>query len=195
MEKFTPLLSLTDPWEHNKRKRTHTTPEPSSTGRLFNRQKQGWRVFMDGLWHVALTSAFCAALAGIYVSYSRQWMLSKDDVRTYNAINIGLSLLLGAQIASAFKRFGQNIRWQLLSTRYFDLKQFDMVLGCESMITSTRLLWSGRNKGQKLPSQVQWYCAISLTLNLTMQVIVAMLGLVVAPEVSTNSADLSQIGM
>jgi hypothetical protein len=64
-------------------------------------------------------------------------------------------------------------------------------MGCESMITSTQLLWSGRNKGQKLPSQVQWYCAISLILNLGLQIIVAMLGLVVATAVSKTNYDTS----
>lgn len=195
MEKLTPLISRTEPWEHNKRKRTDTTPDPSSTSRVFDRRKQSWRVFTSGLWQASLTAAFCAALFGVYVSYSRKGSLSGADGKSYNAINIGLSLLLGAQIASSFKGFAQNIRWQLLSSQYFDLNQFDMVLGCESMLTSTRLLWSGRAKGHNLPSQVQWYCAVSLILNLTMQVIVAILGLVVAPEVSTSQFDVSQLGM
>lgn len=194
MEKLTPLISHTDPWEHAKRKRTDTTPDPSSTSRVFDRRKQCWRVFISGLWQVTLTTAFCAALTGVYFYYSRQPMLSDSQIRNYNAINIGLSLFLGAQLASAFKGFAQNIRWQLLSSRYFDLKQFDMVLDCESMITSTQLLWSGRVKGRKLPSQVQWYCAITLLLNLGLQVAVAALGLIVAPEVDKLGFDNTKQG-
>lgn len=68
-------------------------------------------------------------------------------------------------------------------------------MGCESMITSTQLLWSGRTKGQKLPSQVQWYCAISLMLNLGMQIVVAMLGLFAATEVAKAYFDTSHPGM
>lgn len=199
MEKLTPLISnvsIAEPWEHKPRKRTDTTPFPSNTCRVFNRRKQCWRVFISGLWQVAITSAFCAALAGVYVAYSRQQALQSSQVKMFNALNIGISLLLGAQLSSAFKGFGQNIRWQLLSSRYFDLKQFDMVMGCESMITSTQLLWAGRKKGQIFPTQVQWYCAISLALNLAMQVVVAMLGLIVAPELSgSSSIDNSQKGM
>lgn len=195
MEKLTPLISRTEPWEHNKRKRTDTTPDPSSTSRVFDRRKQSWRVFTSGLWQATLTAAFCAVLFGVYVFYSRKPLLSDDEAKAYNAINIGLSLLLGAQIASSFKGFARNIRWQLLSSQYFDLNQFDMVLGCESMLTSTRLLWSGRAKGHKLPSQVQWYCAVSLILNLAMQVIVAILGLVVAPEISALWVGFSKLGM
>lgn len=195
MEKLTPLISINEPWEHRKRKRTDTTPFPSNTCRVFNRRKQCWRVFISGLWQVVITSAFCGALAGLYVYYSRQALLTPFDLRVYNAVNIGLTLFLGAQISSAFKGFGQNLRWQLLSSRYFDLKQFEMIMGCESMITSAKLLWSGRNKGHKLPSQVQWYCAISLMLNLGMQVVLAILGLIVAPGASNDSVDISQKGM
>jgi hypothetical protein len=188
-------MSISEPWEHHKRKRTDTTPFPSNTCRVFNRRKQCWRVFISGLWQVVITSAFCGALAGAYVYYARQESLTAAEAKIYNVVNIGLSLFLGAQIGSAFKGFAQNIRWQLLSSRYFDLKQFDMVMGCESMITSTQLLWSGRNRGQKVPSQVQWYCAISLILNLGMQIVVAMLGLVAALEVSVTQFDFSHPGM
>ncbi|KAK5051324.1 hypothetical protein LTR84_002976 [Exophiala bonariae] len=194
MEKLTPLISRTEPWEHTKRKRTHTTPDPSGTSRVFDRRKQCWRVFTSGLWQVTLTAAFCAALMGVYYYYSKQAKLSDGQLRNYNAINIGLSLFLGAQLASAFKGFAQNIRWQLLSSRFLELKQFDMVLGCESMITSAQLLWSGRVKGRKLPSQVQWFCAISLLLNLAMQVAVAALGLIVAPDVNKLGFDNRELG-
>jgi hypothetical protein len=103
---------------------------------------------------------------------------------TFNVLNIGLSMLLGMALASAFKGFAQSIRWQLLSTRSLPLEDFDRVMQCESLLATTQLLWKGRVKGRLMPSRIQWYCAVALSLNLGLQVVVASLGLYAAPKIS-----------
>jgi hypothetical protein len=72
---------------------------------------------------------------------------------------------LGMSLGAAFRAFAQSMRWQLLLTRYLGLEEFDQVLGCDSLTTSFKLLWTGRLKGRVVPSHIQSYSAVGLLLN------------------------------
>ena len=184
-------LSIPEPWEHRPSlSETNHTYQPS-TLRHFRRGPQCWRVFYSGLWQLFVTCSLCLALFGLFRSQSHQTVLFQRDLYVFNVFNIGLSMLLGMALISASKGFALSMRWQLLSTRYLALKDFDQVMQCESLMATTSLLWRGRLNGHILPAQIQWYCVISLFLNLGLQIVVASLGLYAAPAVSQSSVTLT----
>jgi hypothetical protein len=177
-------LSIPEPWEHKAADSENYDAHGQSTLRHFRRGRQRWRVFLSGLWQVLLTTILCLALFWLCYAYSKEPVLLKRDANIFNTFNIGLSMLLGMALSSAFKGFAQSLRWQLLSTRYFGLREFDQVMQCESLLSTMQLLWTGRVKGRFTPSRVQWYCVVSLALNLGLQVVVAAIGLYVPLEIS-----------
>ncbi|KIW69261.1 hypothetical protein PV04_05146 [Phialophora macrospora] len=182
---ITSRLSIPEPWEHKPADSETHEAHLTSTLRHFRRGPQCWRVFFSGLWQLFLTTILCLALFWLCYAYSRAPYLSQRDANIFNTFNIGLSMLLGMAQSSAFKGFARSLRWQLLSTRYFALREFDQVMQCESLLSTMQLLWTGRVKGRFSPSRVQWYCMISLILNLGLQVVVAAIGLV--PWSNTHS--------
>jgi hypothetical protein len=177
-------VSIPEPWEHKSAQIETTKVHRSSTLRHFARSPQQWRVFFSGLWQLFLTTMLCVALFVLFYVYSHKWALSRRDQDVFNAFNVGLSMLLGMALSSAFKGFARSLRWQLLSTRYLSLEDFDRVIGCESLVASTQLLWTGRVRGRFWPSRIQWYSTLSLSLNLGLQLAVASLGFWVPIEPS-----------
>ncbi|OQU95934.1 hypothetical protein CLAIMM_02088 isoform 2 [Cladophialophora immunda] len=185
-------LSVPDPWDHQLVETdTNGSYRPSTTCR-FRRGPQRWRVFFSGLWQLLVTTALCLSLFGLFYAESRKQVLWRKDKNVFNIFNIGLSMLLGMALSSAFKGFAQSLRWQLLSTRYLSLEDFDRVMQCESLIATTQLLWRGRVKGRLMPSRIQWYCAAALSLNLGLQVLVATLGLFAGFEPSEEWVKLTE---
>lgn len=187
---ITSRVSIPEPWDHQPAHSKLNKLHLSDTSRHFSRGRQQWRVFFSGLWQLFVTTILCVALFVLFYVYSHKWDLSRRDRDVLNAFNTGFSMLLGMALSSAFKAFARSLRWQLLSTRYLSLEDFDRVLGCESLLASTRLLWAGRVRGRLLPSRIQWYSALSLSLNLGLQLAVASLAFWAPIETSDSHASV-----
>jgi hypothetical protein len=184
-------VSISNPWEHEAPNLDKSQIDQLSTARRFRPGRQRWRVFISGLPGLLLTTLLCISLYVVYYVYNKKSFLRKRDQLSYNWLSMTLYLVISMSLSGAFKTFAKSYRWHLLSTRYIGLEEFDMVLGCESLITSTRLLWKGKTRGRLIPSRIQLYCGIFLLLNLGLQLAVSGLGLVVSPEPSSKGIDRS----
>ncbi|KIW19586.1 hypothetical protein PV08_00159 [Exophiala spinifera] len=186
-------LSVPEPWEHDTPDE-HNADTVGNTARKFQRGPQCWKVLLSGLPQLLLTVTLCISILLVYYVYLRKGAINQADQALWNYLTLALYLILPMSLSSAFKGYARSYRWQLLSTRYLGLEEFDLVLGCESLIASTQLLWKGRVKGRLMPSRIQWYCAVSLLLNLGLQVAVSVLGVIASLTPSREGIDYSQYG-
>jgi hypothetical protein len=120
-------------------------------------------------------------------------VLSKIDVRIFNAIMIGLSLCLGLNLLSSLKHYANTFRWSFLARRYISLESFDLILHASSLVKITKLMIismpgiRGRRYLRKLPwfrdarddgTKWMWLvCALWLSINIGSQILVALLSL------------------
>lgn len=112
--------------------------------------------------------------------------------RVFNALNIGLSLLLGMNIAASLKNYAQLIRWRFLAQEYRTLQDFELIMSCESLSKVFRLIWAGRTRGSRLPNKVQIFAFLYFLINLGLQVGVALLGLTTSLDISQEFTTLTQ---
>lgn len=67
-------------------------------------------------------------------------VLSKMEVRVFNALMIGLSLCLGLNLLASLQNYASILRWSLLSRRYVSLETFDLMLGLERLSNVVKLM-------------------------------------------------------
>jgi hypothetical protein len=120
-------------------------------------------------------------------------VLSKIDVRIFNAVMIGLSLCLGLNLLSSLKHYANTFRWSFLARRYVSLEIFDLILHSSSLVKITKLMIvsmpgiRGRRYLRKLPwfrdarddgTRWMWLvCVLWLNINIGSQILVALLSL------------------
>ncbi|KAH4201491.1 hypothetical protein HBH69_202490 [Parastagonospora nodorum] len=120
-------------------------------------------------------------------------VLSKIDVRIFNAIMIGLSLCLGLNLLSSLKHYANTFRWSFLARRYVSLETFDLILHASSLVKVTKLMIISMPgiRRQKHLHKLPWFkdarndgtkwmwlvCALWLSINIGSQVLVALLSL------------------
>jgi hypothetical protein len=75
-----------------------------------------------------------------YEGFSEPLIMSKIQVRYFNAIMLGMSLGLGLNLASSLKRYAVILRWYLLARRYVSLEVFDLILGLETLTKVAKLM-------------------------------------------------------
>jgi hypothetical protein len=69
-------------------------------------------------------------------------------------------------------------------TRYRTLQEFELVLQCESQLKIFRLLWTARTRGRLWINKTQWLCIAWISVNVLLQVLVALLGLTYSLDTS-----------
>lgn len=100
-------------------------------------------LFKTGLYRFSITFTFCALIAlslKAYEGWTDPFIISKNGVRIFNAIMLGLSLGLGLNLASSLKKYAVILRWSLLSKRYVSLETFDLILGLETLTKVGKLM-------------------------------------------------------
>lgn len=102
----------------------------------------------------------------------------------FNAIITGLSLVLGLNLASSMKTYANMLRWRLLASGYRTLDEFERILECESQLKTLTILWACRTRGRWFPNKIQFAAAVSILINLALQVFTALLGLTYSIDVS-----------
>ena len=90
----------------------------------------------------------------------------------------GLAIALGINLASSLRNYATLLRWRLLSWSWLTLREFDLVLGCGSLLKIIELMLVTTPR-RKFPfvSLIQFLCAVWLFVNVAVQILVAMLGL------------------
>jgi hypothetical protein len=147
-----------------------------------------------GLLKLAVTMFFCTAICVALKSYEG-WrspvLLYTIDVRTFNALALGLSLCLGINLLSLLKHYASTLRWFSSSRRYVSLEVFDLVLNFNSLGKAARLMIissPGFRKNKQL-RKFRWFkdvrddgtrwmwlaCLLWIAINLSAQILVALI--------------------
>lgn len=175
------------PWQHEKV--DSQAASRMNTVRYFDRNKQWWRLFTNGLiqWFMTLSivAMICVALWGFQkVAPMEQWLRY-----TFNAVITLLSLCLGLAIVTALRSYAKLLSWRFLASEYRDLQDFELVMNCESQSKVLKLLWAGRTPGKFWLNRTQILCIISLSLVIGLQIIIALMGLTYSIESSPQFID------
>lgn len=169
-------------------------------------------LFKTGAYRFLITFGFSVAIGfclKAYEGFTKPLIMSKVQVRYFNAIMLGLSLGLGLNLASSLKRYAVILRWYLLTRRYVSLEVFDLILGLETLTKVGKLMiisLPGINK-VKMLKKLPWFreartdgtrftwiaCLLWILINIAAQVLVAALSLF-WPVDPSNAAPLMTFG-
>lgn len=153
-------------------------------------------LFKTGAYRFVVTLGF-SIIIGLclkcFEGFSKPMILSKIQVRYFNAIMLGLSLGLGLNLASSLKRYAVILRWYLLTRRYVSLEVFDLILGLETLTKVAKLMVISLPKIRKVKMlrNLPWFrearddgtkwtwiaCMLWIVINVAAQVLVAALSL------------------
>ncbi len=104
-------------------------------------------------------------------------LMTVSQVKTFNALVILLSILLGSNLTSSLREYALMVRWRIMAARYRRLEEFDLLMHIESLRKVVRLIWTGRTPGSLRINTTQAACILWLCVNILLQVLVALLGL------------------
>lgn len=141
---------------------------------------------------VVFSALTCVCLRA-WEGFAGPIVLSKIDVRIFNALMLGLSLCLGLNLLSSLKHYANTFRWSFLAQRYMSLETFDLVLHAASLVKITKLMVVSMPgiRGRKILRKVPWFrdarddgtkwmwlvCMLWLNINIGSQILVALLSL------------------
>lgn len=138
---------------------------------------------------ILFSALMCIALKA-WEGFKEPFVLSKIEVRIFNALMIGLSLCLGLNLLASLQNYAGILRWSLLSRRYVSLEAFDLMLGLERLSNVFKLMVISLPlvRRQKYLRRIKWFkdarqdgtkwtwlvCLIWLGINVGSQVLVAV---------------------
>jgi hypothetical protein len=141
---------------------------------------------------VLFSALICICLKA-WEGFAKPIVLSKIDVRIFNAVMIGLSLCLGLNLLSSLKHYANTFRWSFLARRYVSLEIFDLILHASSLVKITKLMMVSMPgiRGRSYLRKLSWFrdarddgtrwmwlvCALWLNINIGSQILVALLSL------------------
>ena len=152
-------------------------PPASRTVRQFDARRQRRRLLIECLFHWFITLLLCGLLAACLAGFGRLLFVTLSQKHAFNALITLISIFLGNNLTSSLREFAQMLRWRLLAAKYRNLHEFELVLQCDSLRRVMELLWVARPRGRLLPNKTQLLCAAWLSINMLLQVLVALLGL------------------
>lgn len=156
----------------------HDEKNPLDTARPFIHSRQAWRLSRLAISEFILTLILCISLYLVLKYYEKRATLPLRARQEFNTFITILALLLGINLAASLRSYAKLLRWRLLSYTYRPLRTFDLVLGCDSLMNVTKLLFTARNEAYPyLPSWTQVTSAFWLLMNLAMTLAVGLLGL------------------
>jgi len=118
--------------------------------------------FLHTFWKVILGFIINGVLWGSYASAARYMTtlgpLDKKREYSWNVIGVGLPLLIGLHTSSVFKRMAALMRWRVLASDYFSVREADMILDLSSYITCTKLslIWFRNGRILKALLAASW---------------------------------------
>lgn len=182
----TSLLS----WKSKDRLSNYFTPEKHSflekPTQTDTARPYVWRMQATRLWRLAagewlVTALICGLYALVLVLYEKKNGIDTPARLRFNALVTILNFCLGINLAASMRSYAKLMRWLFLAMRYRPLETFDLVLGCENISNVIILLFKAtREKTDKLypfPSRTQIISATWLLGNITLTLLVGMLGL------------------
>lgn len=182
------IPKIAAPWEHDHtEKDAFSPPQPSPTTREFDHRKQRQRLFVNSSFRLLLTALLCAALAAVLYGFSTiNTGMTDPQKKGFNALITGLSIIVGLNLSASLKGYASMMRWRFLAAGYRRLQDFELVMQCESQQAVFRLLWAGRTRGRMLPNKTQILALVWLSINVSLQIVTALLGLTYSIDISEN---------
>jgi len=183
---------LAAPWEHELSEKQSSIQQPSDTVRYFDHRRQRVRLFVNSAFQCFVTLFIAAALVGTLYGFSTlTYGITDVQKRVFNALVVGLSLVLGLNIVSSLRGYAQMMRWRFLASSYRTVQDFELVMNCDSQSKAFRLVWGGRTRGRILPNKTQILALSWIIFNVALQVFIALLGLTYSIDVSEAYVSLS----
>jgi hypothetical protein len=160
---------------------------PSDTVRPYLHRQQRNRLQRKSWTEWLITLILCIGYFLILYLYQRDKAIGRRHRRILNSLVTGVVLLLGINLNNSLRSYAKMLRWRFLASGYWSLKEFDLLMGCDSIMNVLSLLRHGRHKDRKFPfnSKVQVYALIWLVVQLGIVLCVGVIGL-------TYNLDISQ---
>ena len=125
-----------------------------------------------------VTTVLCGLCGVVLYIYGNDEYLTGSEPRWFSTLITALPIGVGLSVSSSLRSYVQMLRWRILASRYWSLRQFDMILRLSEQTSVLQLLWHSRRKRYWiLPTWTQMLCAAWLALNLAGAVVIALLGL------------------
>ncbi|KAF1930954.1 uncharacterized protein M421DRAFT_99513 [Didymella exigua CBS 183.55] len=122
-------------------KRGHRSRHPH-TKRFDHNQARKYLFKVGGLkllTTILFSALICVTLKS-WEGFHETIVLSKMEIKIFNALMIGLSLCLGLNLLASLQNYAGILRWSLLSRRYVSLETFDLMLGLERLSNVFKLM-------------------------------------------------------
>ena len=132
---------------------------------------QTWALFKQQIRGMVLTVLFLGWIIGMLLIF-RYPNVTYQGRLAYNAISTGLALGLGLNFFEVFKDMAKVVRWRILSSRNFSVREVDLVMGSESLIKTFQLALESWRK-----PLIGFACLLWIVLNILAQTAVAILPL------------------
>ncbi|EFZ01879.2 hypothetical protein MAA_03108 [Metarhizium robertsii ARSEF 23] len=126
-----------------------------------------------------MTLVLCAAIYAVLWRYSTNMTMPKNRKKDFNALIVGLSILLSLNLASSLKHMVATLRWWVLSLNEWRPREVDLILQGENISRMVRLLHLSERY------TLRFYVIVWVLINVAAQIGLACLGL----TYNVNGAD------
>ena len=149
----------------------------------FDPREQTWRLFKEQGVRLLITTVLVALFIATLKIYERLGTIDKIVRRVFNSIITCLSLILGLNFfvsarftfsirpwsnmlvyQDAFKDMAKVLRWRLLASRPFSVREADLILGADSLRTLTTLMRESWRKPCTLFVCMAWVSSLYFAL-------------------------------
>lgn len=118
----------------------------SSLAGDFDPNKQSWQLFKDQGFRLFFTLLLIALYIMIFVLFEHYNNISHHRMIWYNTISTIINLALGLNFLEAFKDMAKVLRWRVLADRSFTVREVDLILSGESLLSLGTLMWESAKK-------------------------------------------------
>ena len=161
---------------------------PVDTVRPYLHKQQRSRLQLKSWTEWFITVILCLAYFLVLYFYDRDKAIDRRHRRIINSLVTGIVLLLGVNLNNSLRSYAKMIRWRFLASGYRSLKEFDLLMGCDSIMNVVSLVSHGRHKDKKFPfnSKVQFYALAWLIVQLGIVLAIGVIGLTYNLDISPN---------
>ncbi|KAM0798594.1 hypothetical protein BDR22DRAFT_912903 [Usnea florida] len=152
----------------------HDNPEKDhqNTSADFDPNLQTWKLFTSQALRLVFTICLIALFVLTLVCFERAGNVRHRSKNWFNAFTTILNLALGINFLEAFKDMAKVLRWRVLARRASTIRETDLILGGDSLMT----LWDLARESRRRPITML-ACVLWILLNLLAQATIAMLSL------------------
>ncbi len=135
---------------------------------------------------MVLTLLFLGAYVATLLIYQAKQPVDRGHKLVFDTVATGLMLGLGLNFFEVLKDMAKIIRWRILSSRYFEVRDVDLILGWESLLKVFQMMIQAYRK-----PPVFLICLVWLLVNLAAQISVATLPLFASLRSGYNSSGIT----